>query len=269
MRIRHKGKSSPGASPAPGFLSENIKIGVVFATGSPESPGAAMARRMSIQPKIEVVIDGCVWNRLFDDGIDLFAELPPTEFRCVTTPEMELELRSLETGNPDLWEFIQESRGNFQPLKEDRLFGFEQEGVPKDERRYGGLGPRGGRWAEPKELEIARCHPFSTSKKRPTTPLYKNEADAALAMRSRSFVILTADENKGPLKNGKADNGSPNPPLGGLSQEWQDAWRVHKSGDGGLKPFGSLSRTLPSIPRIVVMLCEAARQQTGLEPAYE
>ena len=54
---------------------------------------------------IDLYIDNNVWDLLFDLGLDLCAELPPSEFRILITREWEMEIAPIPDRNAGLRAF--------------------------------------------------------------------------------------------------------------------------------------------------------------------
>lgn len=95
----------------------------------------------------------------------------------------------------NVWDFLFERKLELAKTIKDcdietcSFFGFYDEGHPPDEQRVGGWGE--GYWASKEELAfIEEQKTCLGSDKKPTTRLYKNEADIALAARSFHSVVL-------------------------------------------------------------------------------
>jgi len=140
-----------------------------------------------------------LWNFLFDRQIDLAATLPSDKFRLCIPREVELEIPTAPK-KAELKAFIEATIAKCN-IQIDRLFGFYDDSLPRDEQRVGGFDE--GRWASPEELAfIARyTAALKTAKKRPTTPLYPKEADILLAARASHSVVLSLDDKPGPIRD--------------------------------------------------------------------
>jgi hypothetical protein len=86
----------------------------------------------------------CAWNVLFRQGIDLYAELPPSDFRLLISREIEIELEAI----PD----VDKNGADKRPLKQyiretiarcgvhtTSTFGFSELGGTSGPQRFGGF----------------------------------------------------------------------------------------------------------------------------------
>lgn len=93
-------------------------------------------------------------------------------------------------------------------IREDSFFGFSDYDDPPDYKpRIGGFNE--GRWISEEEAEIYKRFLLPKNNQRPTG-LYKNEADASLAVRALTGgIVLTAEslEKSGPLKKAALEGG--------------------------------------------------------------
>ncbi|HDS0929341.1 TPA: hypothetical protein QDZ23_004034 [Pseudomonas putida] len=145
---------------------------------------------------ISIYIDGNVWNLLFDNGIDLVAELPPDRFCLCMTQEAQFEIPPIPAEKAELKAFIVATVA--KAVKTVPLFGFYNEEFPEDQQRYAGFDQ--GYFASDAELafiEQQRTTIGATLKKK--SKLYPNEADVSLASRSFDAYVLTLDAKEGPL----------------------------------------------------------------------
>ncbi len=157
---------------------------------------------------INVYIDNNIWDFLFARRIDLAIALPSDKFCLYIPREVELEIRAIPTVRPEKAElkaFIEATIARCG-IRTDTLFGFNDDKLPPDEQRVGGFDE--GRWASSEEMNfIARQRALNTAKKRPTTPLYPNEADISLAARAFHSVVLSLDDKPGPIRDASGQGG--------------------------------------------------------------
>ena len=149
--------------------------------------------------------DNNVWDFLFERKLELAIELPRDEYCLLMTREAEFEISPIPVEKAELRGFIEKTIKDCGI--ETRLsFGFYDEGHPPDEQRVGGFDV--GYWASKEELAfIEQQKTRLGSDKKPTTRLFKNEADIALAARSFHSVVLSLDKKKGPLKGAYEQGG--------------------------------------------------------------
>ena len=156
---------------------------------------------------INVYIDSNVWNFLFERPIDLAVALPSDKFCLYIPREAEPEVRAIRPEKAELKAFIEATLAKCG-VRTDSLFGFHDDSLPPDEQRVGGFDD--GRWNSSEEMDfIARQRAPNTAKKRPTTPLYPNEADISLAARAfaRHSVVLSLDDKRGPIRDASQQGG--------------------------------------------------------------
>lgn len=160
---------------------------------------------------IGVYIDSCAWNYLYDNAIDLERELPPSRFAIYLTREVEIELSAIPDIGCDgvdksaLKAYIKQGIDRL-PVTTSYVFGFqslEPDGTQSPVQVYGGFGvgtfqseEERDFYARPEmEQQLQRGKPSNSG-------LGKNQADASLAAKSLSSVVLTNERmNKnGPLR---------------------------------------------------------------------
>jgi hypothetical protein len=147
---------------------------------------------------ISVFIDGSAWNVLFEQGIDLNLELPMSEFALYITREVEIELYAIpDTGKDgrqkvELKRYITDAVGRGR-VKTIGNFGFAEAG-PTSMPFGQGTFQSGDERSRHEEFK----RHFLNRSERPTG-LGKNQADASLAVRASNSVILTNDDNGGPI----------------------------------------------------------------------
>lgn len=149
--------------------------------------------------KIAVYPDSNIWNFLFDRNLDLRTELPPDEFDIFITQEAKLEIEAIPPAKAELKAFIERTLSD-RDVRTDALFGFADPNLPPEEQRVRGFDE--GRWASPQEIATIGTYAqkYREKDKRPSR-LYPDEADAALAARAYSSVVLSLDAKKGPLSD--------------------------------------------------------------------
>ena len=155
---------------------------------------------------IDLYIDNNVWDLLFDLGLDLCAELPPSEFRILITREGEMEIDAIPERKAELRAFIDATAARCG-VATDAHFGFRDDGVPLDEQRTMGFGQ--GRFIDEGEAAFARETPWRSDEppRKPEVKLCRNEADIALAARSFLGVVLTLDKKPGALADAHQQGG--------------------------------------------------------------
>jgi hypothetical protein len=150
--------------------------------------------------KLVIFIDNCAWDILYNQGINLSKELPVDEFDLFVTKEVgSFEMPTIPENKNSLKEYVQKQMDE-RAIKENSYFQFSSYGDPPGYRhRGGGFGE--GRFASPKELDLIKRFEVPRGKER-KTGLYKNEADASLAVRAcAGDIVLTAEiPDNGPLK---------------------------------------------------------------------
>lgn len=158
--------------------------------------------------RLTIYIDSCVWNIFFEHNLDLRCELPFDEFDLAMTKEVaDFELSLIPENKRKLREYIDNQCAEAS-IRTDSFFGFSSIYSPSDYKsRMGGFNE--GRFASTRELEVIR--EYEVSKVRiMKTGLYKDEADASLAVRAQAnSIVLTAENSSknGPLKKSSQDGG--------------------------------------------------------------
>lgn len=150
-----------------------------------------------------IFLDNNVWDFLFERKLDLATELPRPDYRLYLTREGEFEIAPIE--KPGLKDFIERAVRDCG-IETHSYFGFYEESHPPNEQRVGGFNQ--GYWAS--KEEIAFIHQQKArlgSEKKPTTRLYKNEADIALAARSFDSIVLSLDNKPGPISDAYKQEG--------------------------------------------------------------
>jgi hypothetical protein len=143
-----------------------------------------------------VYLDNCVWDYLYNNGIDLEKELPSDEFSISITREGEIELKPIPSPKK---EFIEKEIERLN-VRTDTYFGFGNANSGGDLPRCGGFGSRFISDEERRFLLANRSSVNPQSKR--GSGLYHNEGDLALATRATRSIVLTLDNKGGPL--GKA-----------------------------------------------------------------
>lgn len=160
---------------------------------------------------IAVYIDSCAWNYLYEHEIVLECELPPSRFAIYVTREVEIELCTIPDVGRDgldkraLKAYIKRNIDR-SPVKTSSVFGFYSrgpDGTPSPVQVYGGFGV--GTFQSEEERDFyarSEVEHQTQNRKRTDTGLSKNQADASLAAKSFSAIVLTNERmNKsGPLK---------------------------------------------------------------------
>lgn len=127
------------------------------------------------------------------------AALRASEFSLFITRAAEFEIPSIPENKAALKSFIERSI-NESGIKTHSYFGFYDEGHAAEDQRNGGFNV--GFFISEAELAfINRQRSRFGNEKKPTTRLFKNEADISLAARSFHSVVLTLDKKNGPLKD--------------------------------------------------------------------
>jgi len=160
---------------------------------------------------IAVYIDSCAWNYLYKKEVDLAKELPQIQFSIHVTREVEIELAAIPdfgrdgTDKGPLKAYIKQCISG-APVKTSYVFGFqtlEPDGTPSPIQVYGGFNI--GAWQSVEERNFYTMPELEQqlrSGKKAKSGLGKNQADASLAAKSLSSIVLTNERiNKtGPLK---------------------------------------------------------------------
>jgi hypothetical protein len=160
-----------------------------------------------VSQKTWIFIDNCAWDILHKHGIILADELPEDEFDLFVAKEVgSFEMPTIPEGKKELRDYVRnqmEERG----VEEHSYFGFTSySSQPGYRDRVGGFNE--GRWASERELELMKRFKVPHEKER-KTGLYKNEADASLAIRACvGDIVLTAEKpDNGPLKEAADESG--------------------------------------------------------------
>ena len=162
---------------------------------------------------LNVYIDSNVWNFLFDEQINLAVDLPSDKFRLSIPREVELEIRAIDLSvkpkKAALKAFIEATIAE-RGVRTDAHFGFYNSDLPPGEQRAAGFG--WGSFASSEEIEsykamAQRIAARQPAKKRQSTPLYKDEADIALAVRAVHSVVLSLDAKGGHISDASQRGG--------------------------------------------------------------
>lgn len=155
---------------------------------------------------ISVTIDNNAWDYFWERNLDLAQELPPSEFALFIPRHVEIEIEAIPD-TPDkrpLRAFIRNTI-DLCHVETSSNFGFYVEGQEK--QRYSPLSF--GTFLSDREADIhAAVQHFIKSTER-DSGLFKNEADAQLAVDAFSSVVATNEKpNKpGPLRFAKKNGG--------------------------------------------------------------
>ena len=158
--------------------------------------------------RIKLYIDNNVWDELLEKKIDIAKELSVHEYDLYITREAEFEIDSM----PEQLKLYAKKSIAETHIKTDRIFGFLDPNIPKDEQRYGGFANKfsptinSGRFLTNSEREILRTEKHLIGTKSAKTKLFKNEADISLASKSAHSPILTSDNRKA-LKRASINSG--------------------------------------------------------------
>jgi hypothetical protein len=152
---------------------------------------------------IAIYIDNNVWDFLFERNLDLSVELPSAEFCLCLTREAEFEIPPIPREKEALKSYIETTLEKCV-VKTDSYFGFYNDAHSPNEQRMGDFNV--GRWATPEELAFLEQQRTRLGGKKPTTKLYKNEADISIAARSFHSVVLSLDRT-GPINEAYKQGG--------------------------------------------------------------
>jgi hypothetical protein len=154
---------------------------------------------------ISVYLDNNVWDFVFARKISLAEALPRDRFCLAITREAEFEIPAIPDHKADLKRFIDDTIAQCN-IRTDYIFGFYDESLPADQQRFGGFDV--GRWTTEHELKYIQQQrmPLKERSMR-KTGLYKDEADAALALRAIHSVVLSLDAKKGPINKAYEQGG--------------------------------------------------------------
>lgn len=158
-----------------------------------------------------VFIDSCAWNYLFERDVAMEEVFPPDAFQLFQTREVQIEISEIPDAGIDgsdkllLKRYIQKSR-DANSLRTTGTFGFrtfEADGTPSRNQVNAGFGHGGFQsnehrsWYDKKEV---RSHLDGKSKRK--SGLGRNQADASMAVRSFTSIILTNEkkDKAGPLR---------------------------------------------------------------------
>jgi hypothetical protein len=150
-----------------------------------------------------VWIDNGAWDWLFDNNVDLGAELPIDNFELLITRQVELEMRMIR--RIDVREFAHEMILRCQ-IGVRRVLGYDNPNVTEKMHRYGGFDQ--GHWASPAEAAFIRqqnAQREQTNLK--GSGLFQHEGDIALAAKSFDGIVITAERKGGPLRDAEAAGG--------------------------------------------------------------
>ncbi|WP_144296036.1 hypothetical protein [Ancylobacter novellus] len=135
--------------------------------------------------QIDVFIDSCAWNVLYDHGVDVASEMQAHNIRLAVSPELLIEVNAIPDTKSKLRGFI---LNNIDGCHEDLIFGFDVPSVTFGQRRWGGFD--NGRWATRDERIIHQTEQAMGRSRRPHG-LRKHETDAGLAGRAYHSVVLS------------------------------------------------------------------------------
>lgn len=158
-----------------------------------------------------VYIDSCAWNYLYEKSVDLAKELPRSQFSIYVTREVEIELSAIPDVGGDgadkglLKAYIKQNLSSAF-VETSYVFGFqtiEPDGTPSPVHVYGGFDV--GTWQSDEERNFYAKHEIKKqlqAGKKNNSGLGKNQADASLAAKSLTAIVLTNERmNKpSPLK---------------------------------------------------------------------
>jgi hypothetical protein len=154
---------------------------------------------------ISVYIDNNVWDFLLERRLNLAIELPREEYCLCLTREAEFEIPPIPVEKAELRAFIEKTIKDCG-IETRPFFGFYDQGHLPDEQRVGGLDV--GYWASKEELAfIEQQKTRLGGGKKPSTRLYKNEADISLAARSFHSIVISLDDKTGPLNDAYKQGG--------------------------------------------------------------
>lgn len=160
---------------------------------------------------ITVYIDSCAWNYLHENNINLIQEFPPNQFTIRVTREVEIELNAIPDKSIDnidkrpLKAYIKQGL-EILPVRTSHVFGFasvESDGTLSPVQTFGGFDVGAFQTeAERDFYKLPEVKQQLLHAKKTKSGLGKNEADASLAVKSLSSIVLTNERlNKnGPLK---------------------------------------------------------------------
>jgi hypothetical protein len=155
--------------------------------------------------KTSVYIDNNVWDFLFFRKIDLSVELPNNEFCLCMTREAEFEIPPIPNEKAKLKKFIEDTI-NKCVIEPQSYFGFFNPNHSEQEQRVGGFNV--GRWASAEEVAFMEQQKTKLGAvKKPSTKLYKNEADISVAARAIHSVVITLDKKNGPINDAYKQGG--------------------------------------------------------------
>jgi hypothetical protein len=154
---------------------------------------------------ISVYLDNNVWDFLFARNLDLSVELPRAEYSLYLTREAEFEIPPIPPARAALKVFIEDTIAACD-IDTHSYFGFNDPTLSPEDQRVGGFGV--GYWISNRERDFINNQQVRLGAiKKPSTRLYKNEADISLGARSFTSVVLSLDDKAGPLKDAQAQGG--------------------------------------------------------------
>jgi hypothetical protein len=151
--------------------------------------------------KIAITLDNNVWDFLFLRGLDLASELPLDQFAIFITREVEIETSAIPArpSKVALKDYIAKTIVNCD-IRTTSVFGFATAGPGP--QRHGGFGQ--GTWQSQtaREFYAAISAQYLIGRPEKNSQLTDNEADAAVAAKSFSSIVLTCELPKktGPLR---------------------------------------------------------------------
>jgi hypothetical protein len=157
--------------------------------------------------KINVYIDSCAWNYLFDHQIDLIDVFPRDTFTLSITREVEIELLAIpdKVDKQPLKTYINEGISACN-VETTSTFGFascEPDGTLSKIQVYGGFDQGTFQSDEDRDWYASDAvKQLLNDKANRKSGLSDNQADASLAVRSFDSIVLTGEKTTkpGPLK---------------------------------------------------------------------
>lgn len=160
-----------------------------------------------VPKKTWIFIDSCTWDVFFEFRLNLLEVFPSDEFQIMMTKEVrdfEIEAIPANAEKIALIEYIQ-GQIRVGEVLTDAYFGFAEDQSPSSYRpRVEGFGK--GRWITDEEGRFFEYFKSEAANAK-DNGLYKNEADASLAVRACTVgIVITAEKRKngGPLKKAAA-----------------------------------------------------------------
>jgi hypothetical protein len=146
-----------------------------------------------------IFLDNNIWDFLLKRGMDLATELPAKDFSLFITREAEFEIAPIPPEKGELKAFIENAFRRCS-IKTHSYLGFDDPRHADGDQRVSGCDV--GFFASPDEIDFIRQQTNRVGIiKKPSTRLFRNEADVSLAARSFHSIVLTLDSKPGPLKD--------------------------------------------------------------------